>query len=1022
MTIHLLHATWRAPQGWLSLWAESDAPGQPNLRANQRKFPGVPAHPFAAAGHSLGIMAGELGGGLQADLGHDAPIALRLPSSKSEPQASSPLLGREVITPDRLQAWCVPAFTLDASGAFDLLRALPSQPPPGLAFGHDLRYWMQTYALVVEIIAAQRFAPTLIEVGGEHQARWEATLSDADDERLHQLAAAMPPLCRAQLVQGDETPGALALLRNFIHGLVDAFVRGAIGHTGEAGKRATAAERWLYALGSRDPIVTLKGKADLTFAADLHAWLGNLHATRNAAFRTCFRLEQPDANGKRAAWQLTYHLQANDDRSVLVPAAQVWREGGSTLKFLKRRWDNPQEHLLASLGRAARMSKPIDASLRDPAPTGARLDTTQAYAFLRESAPVLEQSGFGVLLPQWWRKPNMKLGVKLNVKGKSKTASGLLGMNSIVQYDWQIALGDQTLSYAEFMKLAQLKTPLVQVRGQWVELKPEMMEQALKFFARHDGGEMTLGEALQTGLGHAESETGLPVTEIEADGWMADFLDTLRSGDKVPLIEPPDEFHGALRPYQTRGLSWMSWLLQFGLGACLADDMGLGKTPQFLALLLRLREQGALDKPALLVCPMSIVGNWQREAAKFAPALSVMAHHGGGRETGATFAKLAGRHDLVLTTYQLAARDEAHLAQVNWGVLALDEAQNIKNAEAKQTQAIRRLKAERFVALTGTPVENRLSELWSIMDFLNRGYLGSQREFQRRFAAPIERYRDTTQAEALKRLTQPFILRRVKTDKAIIADLPDKLEMKVLCNLTSEQATLYEAVVKDMLRKIEEAEGGIQRKGLVLATLLRLKQVCNHPAHYLSDGSMLPDRSGKLQRLEEMLDEALAAGDKSLVFSQFSEMGEMLRGHLQTRFGREVFFLHGGVPKKKRDEMVQRFQNEPDGAPIFILSLKAGGVGLNLTAASHVFHFDRWWNPAVENQATDRAFRIGQKKNVQVHKFICAGTVEEKIDVMIESKKELASLVVGAGENWLTELSTDQLRDLFTLERDHALV
>jgi len=347
----------------------------------------------------------------------------------------------------------------------------------------------------------------------------------------------------------------------------------------------------------------------------------------------------------------------------------------------------------------------------------------------------------------------------------------------------------------------------------------------------------------------------------------------------------------------------------------------------------------------------------------------------------------------------------------------VDEAQNIKNEAAKQTQAIKSLNARYRIALTGTPVENRLSELWSIMEFLNPGYLGSATDFRKKFAIPIERYHDAKRAEMLKRVIQPFVLRRLKTDKAIISDLPDKMEMKVYCNLTQEQASLYEAVVQEMLEKIEQAEG-IERKGLVLSTLMKLKQICNHPAQFVADGSSLPGRSGKLARLEEMLEEVLAAGDKALIFSQFAEMGAMLRHYLQEALGCEVLFLHGGTPKKQRDAMIQRFQEERRGAPLFILSLKAGGVGLNLTAANHVFHFDRWWNPAVENQATDRAFRIGQKKNVQVRKFVCVGTLEERIDQMIEQKKGLAESIVGSGENWLTEMSTAQLKELFALSRE----
>ncbi len=414
---------------------------------------------------------------------------------------------------------------------------------------------------------------------------------------------------------------------------------------------------------------------------------------------------------------------------------------------------------------------------------------------------------------------------------------------------------------------------------------------------------------------------------------------------------------------------------------------------------------------------MSIVGNWHREIQRFAPSLSVMIHHGAERLADQAFEEEAKKHDVVITTYALALRDKEHLSLMDWEYIVLDEAQNIKNEAAKQTKAIRSLNAQYKIALTGTPVENRLSELWSIMEFLNPNYLGSAQDFRKSFALPIEKYHDANRAETLKRLIQPFVLRRLKTDKAIIRDLPDKMEMKVFCNLTQEQASLYEAVVKEMIEKIENSEG-IERKGLILSTLLKLKQVCNHPAQFIGDGSSLPGRSGKLARLEEMLSEALAAGDKALIFSQFAEMGTLLRSHLQETLGCEVLFLHGGTPKKQRDAMVQRFQEDRRSAPIFILSLKAGGVGLNLTAANHVFHFDRWWNPAVENQATDRAFRIGQQKNVQVHKFVCVGTLEERIDLMIEQKKVLAESIVGSGENWLTEMSTDQLKELFALSRE----
>jgi SNF2 family DNA or RNA helicase len=413
---------------------------------------------------------------------------------------------------------------------------------------------------------------------------------------------------------------------------------------------------------------------------------------------------------------------------------------------------------------------------------------------------------------------------------------------------------------------------------------------------------------------------------------------------------------------------------------------------------------------------MSVVGNWQREAERFAPSLSILVHHGPERLTGRKFATAARRADLVITTYALATRDRETLAGVNWERVALDEAQNIKTSEAKQTRAIRSLPARHRVALTGTPVENRLTELHSIMDFLNPGLLGPAATFKRCYATPIERWRDQRATECLRQATGPFILRRLKIDKEIISDLPDKIEMRVDCHLTKEQATLYQAVVDEMLEKAERAEG-IGRSGIILASLMKLKQACNHPAHLLKDRSELAGRSGKLARLEEILAEALAEGDKALCFTQFAEFGHLLRGHLQERLGREVLFLHGGTPKTARDEMVRRFQAE-GGPPLFLLSLKAGGTGLNLTAANHVVHFDRWWNPAVEDQATDRAFRIGQRKNVQVRKLTCVGTVEERIDTLIAQKKDLAERIVGTGERWITELDTAQLRELVTLSRE----
>jgi SNF2 family DNA or RNA helicase len=736
--------------------------------------------------------------------------------------------------------------------------------------------------------------------------------------------------------------------------------------------------------------------------------------------RTCFRLDPPDDDQQE--WRVSFHLQASEDPSLLIPAEKVWQARSGVITFLKHRFGNPQEHLLAGLGKASRIFPTIEESLKTACPVEVNLGTESAYLFLRQSAPLLEQSGFGVLLPAWWQKSTGRLSARLNLKPKAETkklSPGLLGMDAIVTYDWEIALGDESLSPQEFEKLANLKVPLVKVRGQWVELEPEEIERAIAFFqTRASQGEMKLSEAMRIGLGQEVSELGLPVTGVESQGWIGEFWDKL-CGDvaQMPAVEPPQSFKGQLRPYQIKGLSWLTFLKQFGLGACLADDMGLGKTIEFIALMLYLQEKRLLHGPTLLICPMSVVSNWEREAERFAPSLKVMVHHGPDRASGEIFERESKRHDLVITTYALAHHDEELLSKVNWECVALDEAQNIKNPSAKQTQAIRKLNANYRVALTGTPVENRLSELWSIMEFLNPSYLRSAKDFYTNFVIPIEKFRSPSHTERLKRLIQPFVLRRVKTDPAIIDDLPEKVETKVFCNLTREQATLYEAVVKEMLEKIENSEG-IERKGLVLSTLLKLKQVCNHPAQFLQDRSLLPRRSGKLIRLEEMLEETLAEGDKALIFTQFAEMGKLLQQRLQETFACEALFLHGSTTKRERDAMIQRFQQDHRGAPLFVLSLKAGGLGLNLTAANHVFHFDRWWNPAVENQATDRVFRIGQKKNVQVHKLVCLGTVEEHIDEMIEQKKELAQSIIGTGEAWLTEMSTEQLREVFALSHE----
>ncbi|MBL8114055.1 MAG: DEAD/DEAH box helicase, partial [Acidobacteria bacterium] len=512
--------------------------------------------------------------------------------------------------------------------------------------------------------------------------------------------------------------------------------------------------------------------------------------------------------------------------------------------------------------------------------------------------------------------------------------------------------------------------------------------------------------------GHDDGGTGVPV---EVRGALVNLLAALRDvGEDAPELRPIKGLVAELRPYQEKGVSWLRSRAAVGAGACLADDMGLGKTLQLIAFLLARREEKPKDtRPILVVAPTSVLGNWEREINRFAPSLTVLHHYGPSRATKATALQRQSRV-VFITSYGVLRRDADLLSDVDFSTVILDEAQNIKNPGSASARAARALTATHRFALTGTPVENRLTELWSILEFAMPGLLGSLQSFRRDIAGPVERRSDPMATERLRRLIGPFLLRRLKSDPLVIKDLPPKNEMTVLCSLTKEQATLYAAVVREELSRVEEAEG-LARRGRILALLTALKQVCNHPVQYMRDAGPLIRRSGKLTRLLEMLEEALAEGDKVLVFTQYREMGDLLSDAIEGMLGVDTMFLHGGTPRRERERMVKTFQEDADAPKVFLLSLKAGGTGLNLTAACRVFHFDRWWNPAVEDQATDRAYRIGQTRTVQVHKLVCQGTLEEKIDALLVQKRGLADRVVGGGEEWLTELSNSELAELVSL-------
>jgi len=963
-------------------------------------------HPFAASATALAATLACGSDDVRDALAKavDGTLTLSLPGTAKGPLAS-PETGLEPTSKrPGLRQWETPALMLPPEAALGALGALSDPDPEGpWAAAASLRYLCVLAGHACDLARRGRMLPQLVTEEGIPAARWRPVQTGADAATFRDFAAAMPPVCRA----ATPATGAGAAVRDALDVLVDGAARTLmperllLGH--RPGPRAPLADRWAVALTAADP--ALPGAqpdelAELTKALD--DWMRAALAA-NGPIRVSFRLVEPPAT--RDDWRLEFALQSAEDPSLYLSAEDLWE--GARMPGLPAR---PDEMLLGGLGRGVRLFPALHDALREAEPAAMGLDTAGAHDFLRQTAPLLQAAGFGVQLPAWAGRKGV--GLKLTTRTKSKRSSSKavaasgFGLDQLVDFRIDLVIGDKTVSADELAELARLKVPLVRVRGQWVELDDRQLRAALRAVDRRRDGELTAGEVLQQVVDGGDED--LPLVEVDADGMLGDLLSG-QAAERLTPMATPAGFHGTLRPYQERGLSWLAFLARLGLGGILADDMGLGKTAQTLSLLLTERSAGEPVPPTLLICPMSLVSNWQREAARFAPSLTVYVHHGGTRRREAV-----DEADLVITTYGTALRDLGTLREVTWGRVVCDEAQAIKNSGTRQAQAVRAIPARTRLALTGTPVENHLAELWSIMDFCNPGLLGPAKRFRHRFQEPIEVRQDPDATAALKRATGPFLLRRLKTDKTIISDLPEKNEMKVWCPLTTEQATLYQAVVEDMMAVIADTEG-IQRRGNVLSAMMKLKQVCNHPAHLLKDGSRLPGRSGKLARLEELAQEIIEDGDKALIFTQFAEFGSMMQPYLAAQLDRPVLWLHGGLSKAKRDDLVARFQND-DEPMLFLLSLKAAGTGLNLTAANHVIHVDRWWNPAVEDQATDRAFRIGQSRNVQVRKFICTGTLEEKIDAMIERKKTLASSVVGTGEEWVSELSTDQLRELFALD------
>ncbi len=883
-----------------------------------------------------------------------------------------------------------------------------------------------------EAVQSGLIVPALIERDKRWYAEWQPMIDDILANELQNATLEMPEVVRSmmpaaapwQITQaamnaftddatrmravdtnlGDPAPrnrGANAVVtRRFLTSLT---MEDAEVHITDIAQRqaveqlATQLARWTQPLSGRSPLASLVPSVRVTPPTEVdvhedHPWYGMMPE------------DMP--------WLMELGLNPVHDPSLLVQATDIWSGAFADVLGV----EIPQVHTALRLAsrRIASIAPTIGNGFDYMQPGVSLVAPEHLVHALTIEAPRLEAAGVRVLLPAFWGKR-----ATAKVKGIAKPAQPAitpagLEVKNLVSVDWNLVLGESNVDLETLAKLAAAKAPIVLHKGQWIAFDPEQVRRALTTLTAHTRApkEMSPLELMRLA---ASVELTLDTAD---DTWINELLDGLPD-DKLEEIHEPPSFNGTLRPYQRRGLGWLAFLHRLGLGGCLADDMGLGKTAQLLALMAHERHNShGPTAPTLVVCPLSVIRNWETESARFTPELNVMTHHGPDRLHGPDLADAIAKHDLVITTYALVARDVDDLAHYGWGRVVADEAQHVKNNHTAAARALRKIKAHHKLALTGTPVENRLSELWSVCDLVNPGLLGTATDFRESFAVPIERHKDADKTDELRALVQPFLLRRSKADRALVPELPPKVEQVAWATLTREQATLYRSVVDDLLRQLDKSLDGMNRRGAILASITRLKQICNHPAHLLKDGSALAGRSGKLTRFDEILDDAIDADEASLVFTQYREMGVLLAKHINERLGIHAPFLHGGVSKTGRDKMVDNFQ-AGTGGPILIVSLKAGGSGLNLTEASQVIHYDRWWNPAVENQASDRAWRIGQTRTVMVHKLACQGTIEERIDTLIAGKRDLAERVVGDGEAWLTELSTAEIRDLIMLRDYH---
>ena len=1049
----ILHGTWIPDEteeliaaGGFYLWVET-------TEARKTKN-STTIHPYQLSAPDLAAFLGQDLGvkNLQPDA--IAPKYFLLPTAKGQPLPSIELARYlEIDNPEEFtwQYWEIDCYqtttSVKLSGySYDLvnnvikllndIHFIAINTPQEIQLGADLLFWYYYTQSFKQIILKDQYIPALkyyqpkknkgrkkrsdIEI----YPGWEIICPSYEDE-LQNYRESMPKMSVAGFATLPRSPHFYdeeTLLRHFSECLLTDIVT----HTPTTAKFSKQLAGTILEKCSDFELISRPGTNDLAFEEyqQWQRWRYKLtHTQDNIPFYLYFQLQTP--NKAEEPWQLQFQVAPKNDPSLKIFLQDYWQLGTKERTVFHKQFGREFEaNLLLNLGYAARIYPLLWTGLETNEPESVLLDLDEAFEFLQETAWILENAGYKVIVPAWWtpqgrKRAKLRLKVSANSTSASKSETkGYFSLDTLVQYQYQLSIGEHPVTPEEWQQLVNAKVPLVKFRGEWVELDLAKMQQMLEFWQKQgeEDQNMSLLELLQREAAAGEE------LEFERDDTLAEMLLKLNDKSQLELVRDLPNFQGKLREYQQRGVSWLNYLENLGLNGCLADDMGLGKTIEVIARLIQERNNNERVAPTLLIVPTSVIGNWQKEISKFAPHFRSTIHHGSDRsKDAAEFERAIAEQDVVITSYNLVRKDAKLFNNIDWQRIVLDEAQNIKNPKAAQTKAILKLKAPHRLALTGTPVENRLLDLWSIFNFLNPGYLGKQAQFRKAFEIPIQKDSDRAKALTLKKLVEPFILRRVKTDKSIIKDLPDKVEQKIYCNLTPEQASLYEAVVQDVAQQIEE-KAGIERKGLILSTLMKLKQICNHPRQFLQDESeFTPNRSHKLSRLQEMIEEIQAESESLLLFTQFREIGDALQQYFRHNYHYPTYYIHGGTSRKNRDKAIAEFQ-EPDTPPaIFILSLKAGGVGITLTKANHVFHFDRWWNPAVEDQASDRAFRIGQKKNVFVHKFVTLGSLEEKIDLMIEDKKRLSESVVGADESWLTELDNDKFRELIALNRSAVL-